>query len=634
MSNKEAFDRAYACLGQRTDWEQRQKAYYDMRHDGLRRLNKPWPMAADFHFPMIDMNIGNLKPFWVAQAFSGERLVDFVCMRQQLADMTESAADYLDFELRYNTDYRYRLEQAVDMMLLTGRGILKIMHEPKKHRIRFRSIDPRMILMDRDFDDFDDADEFTEIQILTVEQYKRNPNYEKKADVLNAIRGRPDWSFASPDGLLSSKEAREGVTHSNKADRIVLWHNYKRRESDWVVTTFAPAAMEMIIRKPFSLPYSWDGEPLQPFYSLTMEIKEDGWFAPRGIAELNAAFEAYACKLWNEKSDAMTFGNRPLFTTDNADIQSGANLRFLPGELVPGNITAVQMPPPAFSFAEEINFTRGVSEQRSRMPDYGVTDEGDPGKPRTATENNRISALQDVGADHNGDVFRNTRLIKIYKHIWALQVQYQKPKMVFYAAEELQTLPAEALHQAYLVIPAGGSGTKQQKVQRAGMRYQLFKGAPNIDQDELARDVIAADDSRLVKKLLLPQNQRQQQEYVDQVIKINAGLALGFPVPPNASEDQGVRIKACIDWLHKEQVMGSVNPIAIQSVQMHIAARFQMLQQINPAMAKQVKGQIQQMEQQQQQQQPPNAVPMPGGGQGGQQAEQPQPQPQPAAALG
>src|SRR2546430_782680 len=99
----------------------------------------------------------------------------------------------------------------------------------------------------------------------------------------------------------------------------------------------------------------------------------------------------------------MTFGNKPLFTSEKEIVNAG-NIRFQPGEYIPGNLQAIQMPAPAFSFAEEINFTRGVSEQRSKMPDYGVTGNGESetgGKPRTATENNRIASLQDVGSEHN-----------------------------------------------------------------------------------------------------------------------------------------------------------------------------------------------------------------------------------------
>jgi hypothetical protein len=592
-------DRAFALIGQRNVWETRQRLYYQMRHDGLRRINKPWETAADFHFPQIDMLITSLKPFWVSQIFGGERLTDFVSLREQLGDMTEAAADYFNFFLRFQTDLRYRIEQAVDTMLLRGRGVLKVVYDPFKGKILFKSIDPQYILMEEDFDDFDDADYFVEIQTLTVDQYRRNRMFTQTDDVINAIRGRVDQST---NQQKLEKELREGITYTANENKIILWNYYQRTSSGWVVETHSPMAWDKNVRKPYRLITEWDDEPLQPFYSLTMEIKDEGWFAPRGIAELNAAFEAYCTKLWNEKADAMTYSNRPLFTSDK-EIENSGNIRFNPGELLPPTIRRVEQPAPPMDFAEEINFTRGVSEQRSRMPDYGITSEGQPGKPRTATENNRIAALQDVGADHNGDIMRSIRLPKLYKHVWALlchreemmRLQGKASPLTYFVADNLKTLPAQALHDQYLVIPAGAAGTKDKRLAKAGARYELFKGATNIDQDELARSYLAEDDPRLVKRLLRPGNQRMQSEYLDQVIKINAGLADGFPVPVFPDEDHATRIIASVDWLHaKAQLGAGHNPMAMERVKGQVMARFQMLQQQNPQAAKQLKMQLQQ----------------------------------------
>lgn len=90
------FDKAFQILADRGVWENKQRLYYQARHDGLRRLNKPFPTAADLHFPMIDMMMSKWKPFWLAQAMANERLAQFIAMRHQLADDTEAAADYFD----------------------------------------------------------------------------------------------------------------------------------------------------------------------------------------------------------------------------------------------------------------------------------------------------------------------------------------------------------------------------------------------------------------------------------------------------------------------------------------------------------------------------------------------------------
>lgn len=614
-------DKAFQCLANRGVWEQKERLYYMMRHDGLRRLNKPFPSAADAHFPLIDMQIANLKPFWMAQAFSGERVADFVAMREQLKDFSEAAADFLDFELRYRTEFRYQLERAVDTMLLRGRGVLKCVYDPFKEKLRFRSVDPLFVLMAEQYDDFEDADYYVEIQTLTVDQYSRNRNFDQSA--IPHIRGKTDWNMA---GIKLDKQMREGITHSARDDTIILWNYYERMPSGWVHRTHCPLDWERHIRDPYSIPYEWDGEPLCPHYSITMEIKDEGWYSPRGIAELNAAFEQYACKLWNDKSDAMTFGNKPLFTTDK-EIQNPGNLRFMPGELIPGNVKAVQMPPPAMNFSEEINFTREVAEQRAKMPDFGITAGQSEGKPRTATENNRIAGLQDVGADHNGEMFRSVRLAKIFRHAWALVCHREhlaaregrQGRLTYFAGDNLKVLPAQALHDQYLVLPAGTAGTKQQRLQRAVGRFQLFKGLPNIDQDGLVRDVIAADDNRLINKLLIPGSLKAGTEAEDEAVEIGI-MILGFPAQVRPGEDNVTRIMVLAGFLQKQEVTNQpVDPIALQRIQGHLMAHLQILQQTQPQAVKQVIAQIAQMEQQTQamkqgQGAPPGLAPGPGAG--------------------
>lgn len=596
-------------LANRAVWEQKQRLFYTMRHDGIRRTNKPFPGAADAHFPLIDMHIGDLKPFWVAQAFGGERLADFVALREQLAEMTEASADFFDFELRYRTAFRLQYERMCDTMLLRGRGLLKAVVDPfKNYKIAINAVDPQFVLMNGNFDDFEDSDEFFEVQKLTVPQYRRNRNYDQSDSVIDAIRGRDKFSF---DAEEMDRQLREGITHSNKSGEIMLWHHYRQTPGGWTVTTFSPMASDVVIRKPFGVAYKVDGEASLPFYSFTMEIKEAGWYAPRGLAELNAAFEMYATKLWNDKSDAMTYGNKPLFTGDAA-LANGANIRFLPGEYIPNNITAVQMPQPAYSFAEEINATRSLSEQRSKTPDYGITQDGEPGKPRTATENNRIASLQAVGADHNGDMFKGIRLLKFYKHVWGLIVQFKSRNLSYYAAENLKTIPEQAMHDAYLTLPAGGSANKAQKLQRASNRFMGLKGAPNVDQDGLVRDLLAADDARLIPKLLIPMNQKSQIEAFQEDVELGV-MAGGRPVPVMQGQDHATRIMEILGWLHAQQIKGMpVDPGAKQVIMQHLGQHMQMLKQSDPQAFKQIAMQVKQMEAAAMAQQPANVAQMPG----------------------
>lgn len=590
-------DKGFQILADRGVYERKQRLFYQMRHDGLRRLNKPGPWAADQHLPLVDMNIGDLKPFWSAQVFGGSRMCDFTALRQQQQDVTESAADYHDFELRHFSNYRLQMERAIDAMLLRGRGILKVTVDPyNNYALTFRSIDPLYLLMPQQYDDFDDADYWIEVQTLSVPQYQRNRQYNQAADVIGAIKGRKDFNFNS---IEIDKQVREGITHSTRDEEIILWHLWKRTAGGFTITTFSPQATDKEIRKPYGCPYKVGGKCSQPFFSFTMEVKDEGWYAPRGIAELNAAFEAYACTLWNHKTDAMKFGNTPLFTSDK-ELPNSANIRFNPGEFIPGNIKAVEMPQPAFSFDQEIGFARGIAEQRARVPDFGIEDSSSAaksgGKPRTATENNRIAGLQNVGADYNGEIFRNCRLQKVYKHTWGLMCQFQRTRMTYFIGDDLKTLPVQALHDEYLVIPTGGPANKNEKMGKAVTRFQLFAQNPGVNQDELIKDVLAADDSRLIRRLLIPSNVKQQSEAYQEAVDIGV-MMLGWEAPVLPNQDHATRVRVLVGFLEKQQMTGQpVDPMALERIQMHLAQHIEALKQTQPEAAKQVIAGLQQLE--------------------------------------
>lgn len=595
---KKCFDRANEALGARTTWENKQRLYYQMRHDGLRRMNKPWPGAADLHFPLLDMAIRKAKPFWESQATNTERLASFVAMKEQQSASTSAAADFFDFELKQHTNFQVELIRAIDTMLLRGRGVLKVVVDPfNDHRIIADAVDTPFIIMSSGADDFEDADWFVHVQQFSLSKYKRDRRYLQDETLINAVRGNKDFDVTNLFG--EDREVREGVQYSRNPDQILVWEDWERTPGGWLVRTYSPMSPDKPLRRPYGCPYKVAGKSSCPYFSFKTEIKEKGWYAPRGLAELNAPFEQYACKLWNEKTDAMTFANRPVFTSEGA-IQNTANIRWNPGEFIPGNIKQVQTTPPAISFDQEIAFTRSVSEQQSMLPDFGIVQPGQPGepsRPRTATENNRISTLQTVGTESNGRIFRMD-LAKVYRHVWGLMLQFKRKELSFYVSGELKTLPEEALHDAYLIQPDGAPDqwNKQLRQQRADIRFQKFAGNPYVNQEELVNENLNADDPLIAKKLFIPGNLKAASEAEDEAMEICI-MQDGFPAAVRPDEDHVSRIHVLIGWLAKQSQMGvPVNPIAQQRVQQHLAVHWQFLQKVNPDAAKQLMQQIEQQE--------------------------------------
>lgn len=585
------FEKGLEVISSRAVWEQKQRAFYMMRHDGLRRRGKPFPTAADLHFPLVDMNIRKMKPFWISQALASDRIAQFTALREQLADTTAAAADFFNFEVRQRTNYARKLRSAVDAMLLRGRGVLKVTVDPfDDYRIVFEAVDPMFILMPDSAVDFEDADWFVHVRHMTVAQYERDRRYVQDPFVINQIKGSRDRDFSQ---YFMDKQAREGITHTRQGDEIILWEHYTKTMGGAAVTTYCPQAPEVQVRKPFGVPYKVGGKVSVPFFSFTMEIKDEGWYSPRGIAELDAAFEAYMCKLWNEKADAMTFGNRPVFTSEN-EIPNTANIRWNPGEFIPGNVKPVVMPQPAMSFDQELMFVRAVSEQVVSMPDFGIVDANQvTGKARTATENNRIAQLQSVSSDDNGVLFRED-LGRMYRHVWGLMLQFRRKDVTYFVADQLRKLPDQAVHDQYLVEPEGtpDQWNRQLRFARSMARLQMFRGVPNVDQDVLVRDALNADDPRLAAKALIPSSQKAASEAEDEAMEIGI-LKEGFPAVVMPGEDHATRIHVLVGWLQKQAATGAaMDPIAKQRVQEHLATHFMVLKQQQPEAARALQQQV------------------------------------------
>ena len=614
---RQLFARAWQILQDRNDWEQKQRRFYIMRHDGLRRRAKPFPSAADLHLALIDEAISKLKPFTLAQVLGPPRLANFVAMRKQLQSVTESASDFFTFELKQRSNFLRTLETAVDTMLLRGRGIIKAYVDPfDDYKLVHENVDPLFLLMSDTADNFEDADEWVHVRQMSVAKFKRDRRFFNRVeedmddDTLNKkvslLRGGKDAADRLKtqrgrdfDSIQMDKEIREGVTHSISSDTIIIWEHYVRTMGGMVVYTYAPVAMDLEIRAPYGVPYKVGGRVSPPFFSFQMEVKDEGWYSPRGVAEKIADKEIFACKMWNAAADAITFLNTPMITSDTP-LQNPANYRMVPGEYIPGNIRPVQFGQPAMSYGEQIMFARGEAELSAQMPDYGIEKPGQSkGEKRTATENNRISSLQQVTSNHQGNLFKEC-LSKLFRHDWGLILQYKREKLTFFVSEDLQTLPEQALHDEYLITPGGGTDEwdKAAKLQKAAARFQTLNGAPNINQDELVRDVLSADDDRLVRRLLVPLSQKAATEAEDEAMEIVI-LSDGFPAQAKPNEDHITRIQVLMGWIQKQGAMNKpVDPMAKERIHQHLGQHLQYLKQLQPQAFKQIMQQIQQLERQ------------------------------------
>src|SRR5262245_16920693 len=128
-----------AAITDRNVWEEKQRVWYEMRHLGLPRRNKPFPNAADLHLPLADNAVEQQKPFYVGSVFSRQTLASFTPLRSDMLEASAAAAECLDWKLKKESNYRGEFDFLLDAMLVCGRGVLKIRWNSDEKRLEFQS---------------------------------------------------------------------------------------------------------------------------------------------------------------------------------------------------------------------------------------------------------------------------------------------------------------------------------------------------------------------------------------------------------------------------------------------------------------------------------------------------------------
>jgi hypothetical protein len=604
MSEK-IYEHVLEDLAARKAWEERQRLWYEMRHNGIRRRNKPYPGAADLHYPLADGQIDKLKPFYFSQIWGSELLAAFVSKRTLLSDQARSAASWFHYQMVESTNYYRESLSGIDNMLMAGNAVLKLWWDESEQELTFDAIDPVFLVVPPGTVDLQKADRITHIIQLTESAYRRNSAYKQEDDFIKNITGKAAEGTPQKE---EEKYSREGITYGAKQDSVVLHETWVREKEGWRVHTYSPQRPREPVKPPFLAQYRIGQKPFAPFVDLPMEVKDKGYYASRGIPERVAAFEAYINRTWNEKSDAMTYLNRPLFTHEGETINLG-NTRLVPGQIIGRKLQAVQMPTPAISFDVEMQNTRQAAEYLIAMPDFGLGARTTGGKKdATATEINAISQIVGMSTDLRARIFRQ-RIAELYRYAWSILREKKKGDLQYYYAENMQQLPADALHDDYMIQPDGSpdSWNKPARMQRAVARYQMFRNHPNIDQAALAKSVLQEDDAELVRELFVDPQSTAADQQEDQAMELSI-LEMGYPARVKPADDDALHIGVVLGRLEMMlKTNQNISDIAWQRMDQHLQMHLQQLQQRDPKKAKLAQPQIQRMQQAMQQIHPPLA---------------------------
>ncbi len=576
-------------LADRSVWDVRQRMFYEMRHHGLRRKNKPWPGASDVHFPLVDTTISELKPAYFQQLFATDLIAQFVPTSPQVAEYTTAAAQWFDHRVKQKTNLETEVLSAVDAMLMCGTGILKVLWDYQSKRLKYYTVNPQHFVVPAWTRDIADADRICHISVYSVEAYKRQKHLKQDKAILDQIVG----SYSDDAGDMNTesvKYEREGLTFPEQ-DKIIVWEVYHRcpDTGEWLICTYSPSSPDIDLRPTMKLPYN-HGKP--PFIAFNYEIKDPGFYSSRGVVELQAIFEAELTKLMNEKNDAMTLFNRPLYRAER-DMPNSGNLRMTPGSILPYGIQPVAHQAPPISFDQQMNIMREIAQNRVSTPDFGLTQTLQNTERRTATEIQAIGGLYQQSSDLRMRIFR-IALGNLYRMSWSILLQYDKTSLDYWYLDTAQQVPQEALHEQYGIQPTGSADgvNKQLLMQKAITRFQMFANDPFIDQGQLRKTILESDDATLVKRLYVDPQLAQANQAEDQANEITF-LRLGFPAVVKDSDDHLIHIQTVMAYITNRADTGAPpEPAEGQFLEQHIAEHLEKLKEADPKTGRQVEQEL------------------------------------------
>jgi len=576
-------------LKDRSQWDTRQGMFYKMRHNGLRRKTKPWPGASDAHFPLSDTVIQRLAPFYFQQIFATDLIAQFTPIRDKTQAFSNAAGQWFDYQLKQKSNLETEILACIDFMLMSGRGVMKTFWDEEKKQLQFQNVDPQHIIVPTWTRDIMDADRIVHVQHYSQDSYRRNPLFNQDEGMIKRITGA-GTDIRGDNQKVQSQYQREGLTY-NEENYIIVWEVWTRdADSNWNCETFSPLRPEEDVRATYKLGKEYYNRP--PFCQFEYEVKDGRWYSPRGITEIVAVHEAELTKTLNEKNDYMTLVNRPLFRSAR-EIPNAANLKFSPGQILPYDIQPVTMPAPPVSFDQSMMFTRDIAEQRVATPDFGMSQSLQNTERRTATEINQISNLFSQSSDLRLRIFR-IGLGRLYNMAWDLVRKHSKGSLNYWYEDTVKEIPGAALSEQYHVRPTGSAdGVNRDFIyQRSVNRMQMFAGDPFINQGELRKSVLEADDVALVRRLYADPGLQMADQAEDQANELTF-MRLGFPAVVKDLDDHATHIRTVLGYIQLSSQSGrQVEPMEMQRIQEHIKAHLELLHKKDKKAAKELEAEI------------------------------------------
>jgi hypothetical protein len=567
--NFDLYKQILDALKDRTEWELRQALFYRMRYMGIRRKFKPYPGCADQHFPLCDGLIERDKPFFYQQIYATDTLASFTPKKSTDDPLCSGSGVWFDNKLKQNSNFEDEILDGVDQMEQNGRTPIKIWWDNEKKQVAFQQIDPRNFIVPKYAKSIQASPWIVHVITMSDNDYKANTQFRQDEDFVKAITGKgtgtSGGSQGSP-GIYKDQEVqrREGLTIGASDHEIVLWEVYEKEKFNgkWkvMVSTYSPLRpnKEDRVRPDFEALEDkgvFAAGDRYPFGSIQMEKTGGDWYSPRGNVEINAAFETSLCRTWNAKLDVMDFWTRPTYSSPSGrDFGNLANIKTLPGQVLPGDLTPTPMPQIPSVFDDEMQNTRALAEWRTKVPDLGAEQHLVPGSSGdvTATQINAIVGQSGQAEEMRSRVFRLC-MADIYQMAWSILVKHDSKDLLEFLGDVVID-PSLDLSGAFIIAPNGSadSWNKQLMLQKAITLFQMTQNNGYADSGEAFKLVLEWMEPRWVKRVFRDPQQKLADQMEQQAEEIGV-MMIGFPAQVDAADDDKAHLQSIAGFLARKE---------------------------------------------------------------------------------
>lgn len=340
------------------------------------------------------------------------------------------------------------------------------------------------------------------------------------------------WAGKEPNSL------RRGLALPNEVPDEQVWVHetcvWKDINGDGIeercIVTWPDAAPGQVLRF-IENPYD---HGMWPYVHVKREFNDEGFYASRGISELDADFQKGISTFLNQAVDNGTITNTPQVVVRQNALVNKRNLRY-----VPGNVVETKGPPQEFQITQFQNtsqpaqlqltqFLKNWSDQRSGSQTSGLTDstnlpgQGQGGR-KTKAEIELVQSLAVQNQSLDLHVFQQ-QMAFVYRQIDALYDQFgDDVEEVVITGKPPITVSRREIQGKFDIIPNGrlDNSTPQQRLQKAIVMKQALTGSPFVKIKELDEQIAKEIDDRLAG-LVFMTDEEVQQAQLQQVQQLQA----------------------------------------------------------------------------------------------------------------